>query len=110
MWSRAMRRMRRARRRSGSSGRACYATSLTHAMATTATPTATPPMVVKRPKAAAGRRTQVTKIRAGVVKMDPQDVCALQHDNPSQLLVATILSAQSTDKRVDEVTPGLNAK
>lgn len=35
--------------------------------------------------------------------------CALTHDNPLQLLVATILSAQCTDERVNLVTPGLFA-
>ncbi len=34
-------------------------------------------------------------------------VCELDHDNAYQLLVATILSAQSTDKRVNMVTPAL---
>ena len=42
--------------------------------------------------------------------MYPAATCALRHDNPWQLLVATILSAQCTDKRVNEVTPGLFAK
>ncbi len=36
--------------------------------------------------------------------------CALTHDNPFQLLVATILSAQCTDERVNQVTPVLFAK
>ncbi len=36
-----------------------------------------------------------------------KDLCALQHDNPYQLLVATILSAQSTDETVNKVTPAL---
>ncbi len=36
--------------------------------------------------------------------------CELDHDNPYQLLVATILSAQSTDKRVNLVTPALFAR
>lgn len=36
--------------------------------------------------------------------------CALTHDNPFQLLVATILSAQCTDERVNQVTPKLFAK
>jgi endonuclease III len=35
--------------------------------------------------------------------------CELRHDNAYQLLVATILSAQSTDKRVNLVTPALFA-
>ena len=39
-----------------------------------------------------------------------QAVCALDHENPLQLLVATILSAQCTDKRVNLVTPALFKK
>src|SRR5207249_12169567 len=42
--------------------------------------------------------------------MYPDVTCALTHGNPWELLVATILSAQCTDKRVNEVTPGLFAK
>jgi endonuclease-3 len=34
----------------------------------------------------------------------------LQHKNPYQLLVATILSAQCTDKRVNIITPNLFKK
>jgi endonuclease III len=37
----------------------------------------------------------------------PDARTALLHDNPLQLLVATILSAQCTDERVNMVTPGL---
>jgi endonuclease-3 len=37
------------------------------------------------------------------------ELCALRHDSPFQLLVATILSAQSTDERVNLVTPTLFA-
>jgi endonuclease-3 len=37
------------------------------------------------------------------------ELCALQHDNPFQLLVATILSAQCTDVRVNIVTPSVFA-
>jgi endonuclease-3 len=37
----------------------------------------------------------------------PEATCALTHANPFQLLVATILSAQCTDERVNMVTPGL---
>jgi endonuclease-3 len=36
--------------------------------------------------------------------------CALTHANPFQLLVATILSAQCTDERVNQVTPVLFAR
>ena len=42
--------------------------------------------------------------------MYPKATCALHHRNPFELLVATILSAQCTDKRVNEVTPGLFEK
>ncbi len=37
----------------------------------------------------------------------PQAACALHHENPLQLLIATILSAQCTDERVNQVTRSL---
>ncbi len=37
----------------------------------------------------------------------PDAICSLEHADPYQLLVATILSAQCTDERVNMVTPGL---
>lgn len=40
----------------------------------------------------------------------PQAVCELDHRNPFELLVATILSAQTTDARVNLVTPALFAR
>ena len=40
----------------------------------------------------------------------PDAKCALDHRNPYELLVATILSAQCTDKRVNMVTPALFEK
>jgi endonuclease-3 len=40
----------------------------------------------------------------------PDAHCALDHDGPFQLLVATILSAQCTDERVNQVTPALFAR
>jgi endonuclease-3 len=43
-------------------------------------------------------------------KQYPDAECALRFDNPLQLLVATILSAQCTDQRVNMVTPGLFEK
>ena len=42
--------------------------------------------------------------------MYPGATCALAHRSPWELLVATILSAQCTDKRVNMVTPGLFEK
>ena len=44
---------------------------------------------------------------AGLKRAYPEAVCALTHANPYQLLVATILSAQCTDARVNMVTPEL---
>jgi endonuclease-3 len=40
----------------------------------------------------------------------PKELCALDHDGPFQLLCATILSAQTTDERVNMVTPALFAR
>ncbi len=40
----------------------------------------------------------------------PRAECALSHKNPVQLMVATVLSAQCTDKRVNEVTKSLFKK
>lgn len=37
----------------------------------------------------------------------PEACCQLKYDNPFQLLIATILSAQSTDQKVNQVTAGL---
>jgi endonuclease-3 len=65
---------------------------------------------VKRPKTAAERAARVKKILRGLDRMYPGVTCALSHQTPWELLVATILSAQCTDKRVNEVTPGLFAK
>lgn len=42
--------------------------------------------------------------------MNPHPKCALNHSNAFELLAATILSAQCTDKRVNIVTPGLFKK
>jgi endonuclease-3 len=63
-----------------------------------------------RPKTAAERATRVKKILATLDKMYPNVTCALHHSSPWELLVATILSAQCTDKRVNMVTPGLFRK
>src|SRR5205807_10558765 len=39
-----------------------------------------------------------------------RSLCALRHSNPFELLCATILSAQTTDERVNLVTPALFAR
>src|SRR5271163_2648068 len=65
---------------------------------------------VAKPKTAAERAARVKKILATLDKMYPDVTCALHHSNAWKLLVATILSAQCTDKRVNMVTPGLFRK
>src|SRR5688572_9790537 len=50
------------------------------------------------------------RVRAILQKLDeayPKVNCALRHGNAFQLLIATILSAQCTDERVNQVTPTL---
>jgi endonuclease III len=54
-------------------------------------------------------------LRAAIVmdrltELYPDVHCALEHTNPYELLVATILSAQCTDERVNMVTPALFAE
>lgn len=64
----------------------------------------------KRPKTATERKARVRKILEILDRAYPGATCALVHRDPWELLVATILSAQCTDKRVNEVTPGLFRK
>lgn len=53
---------------------------------------------------------RIQGILAGLAKAYPDAECALQHRSAWELLVATILSAQCTDARVNMVTPALFAK
>jgi endonuclease III len=55
-------------------------------------------------------KEKIKKIIPLLKKMHPQARCELNHSNPLELLVATILSAQCTDKRVNQVTPYLFKK
>lgn len=71
----------------------------------------------KRSKAPSSKKTidytspsRIKKIFTALDRLFPQAECALKHENPFQLLVATILSAQCTDERVNKVTPGLFEK
>ncbi len=60
-----------------------------------------------------GTGTQPHRVRAILEKLDeayPGVTCALIHKNPFELLVSTILSAQCTDVRVNQVTRGLYHK
>ena len=65
---------------------------------------------IRRPKTAAERQARVREILRRLDQMYPDVTCALTHNSPWELLVSTILSAQCTDKRVNEVTPGLFKK
>jgi endonuclease-3 len=53
---------------------------------------------------------EARRILAALEKHHPNADTELAHRNAFELLVATILSAQSTDKRVNEVTPALFAR
>ncbi len=53
---------------------------------------------------------RLKRIYEALDQLFPQAQCALRHENPFQLLVATILSAQCTDERVNQVTPELFRK
>jgi len=65
---------------------------------------------VVRPKNAAERKERLTAIQKWLNHAYPDATCALTHSSPWELLVATILSAQCTDKRVNLVTPELFKK
>lgn len=79
---------------------------------------------VKSQKSAINRKTTKTrrkspskalKIRSQAIfsrltELYPQATCSLNYETPVQLLVATILSAQCTDERVNQVTPQLFAE
>jgi len=64
-------------------------------------------------KSATGRATDPARVRAIVTGLDeayPAATCALKHENAFQLLISTILSAQCTDERVNQVTATLFKK
>jgi endonuclease-3 len=56
------------------------------------------------------RAARARKIIAGLNRTYPDAHCELRHSNPLELLIATILSAQCTDKRVNLVTADLFKK
>lgn len=64
-------------------------------------------------KDATGRGTDPARVRAILKRLDeayPAATCALVHENAFQLLISTILSAQCTDERVNQVTATLFKK
>jgi endonuclease III len=95
----------------------------------TGTPSAGSGQVPARPRSAApaapkgGKKTgkraaaydpvapdRIAEILKRLDQMYPEVTCALTHSSAWELLVATILSAQSTDANVNRVTPGLFQK
>src|SRR5205809_7557398 len=74
------------------------------------TKTKAPPSRRSGHETEAERRARVRKIIARLEKAYPEATCALHHKSALELLVATILSAQSTDARVNMVTPALFVK
>ncbi len=75
-------------------------------------------MAVRKPKKARPAKPKINytsperveRIFGALDQLFPRAECALRHENPFQLLVATILSAQCTDERVNKVTPELFRK
>jgi endonuclease-3 len=59
---------------------------------------------------AADEKQRIRSIVRALRREYPEPRCGLVHESPFQLLIATILSAQCTDERVNQVTPGLFAK
>jgi endonuclease-3 len=64
----------------------------------------------RRTESPTERRARARTIIRRLRREFPDAQCALDHTNPLELLVATILSAQCTDVRVNLVTPALFAK
>ena len=64
--------------------------------------------MTRKPPSSLPDRTR--QIISRLKKAYPDAHCELHHKNPLQLLIATILSAQCTDDRVNKVTPALFAR
>jgi endonuclease-3 len=56
------------------------------------------------------KKSRTGRIASGLREAYPDAHCELHHSNPLELLIATILSAQSTDRQVNVVTAGLFKK
>lgn len=58
-------------------------------------------------EAASDKETRVGQLIERLEELYPQAGCELEHRDPFQLLIAVVLSAQTTDKSVNQVTPEL---
>jgi endonuclease-3 len=67
-------------------------------------------MAKTKPRTPKGRARETATRLAVEYPGTAEELCALDHNNPFELLVATILSAQTTDERVNMVTPGVFAR
>ncbi|HEX4901643.1 MAG TPA: endonuclease III [Acidimicrobiales bacterium] len=70
-------------------------------------PNPDPPPGRRRPRTPAGRARAAVEVLAEAYPGTEVDLCELDHRDAFELLVATILSAQSTDERVNLTTPEL---
>ncbi len=68
------------------------------------------PPAARAEAAEAAEKRRARRISRTLAREYPDADCALRHESALQLLVATILSAQCTDKRVNLVTPALFAR
>ncbi|MGQ0641100.1 MAG: endonuclease III [Gemmatimonadaceae bacterium] len=75
-----------------------------------ARPALTPRSASRSKESADAKRARANEIYRKLSELYPDAHCELDFTNPYQLLVATILSAQTTDRRVNMVTPTLFAK
>jgi endonuclease-3 len=74
---------------------------------------ASPKESAKKPATNAGNGTNPKRVAAILAKLEeayPAATCELKHENAFQLLISTILSAQCTDVRVNQVTQELYKK
>ena len=70
---------------------------------------ATKAKAAKKPPSAKARQTALAQLDA-LEAAHPDARIALDYETPLQLLIATILAAQNTDKHINTVTPGLFAR
>jgi len=68
------------------------------------------PKIARAPRGAKARAEVVRTRLADEYPGTASELCALVHDTPFELLIATILSAQSTDEMVNKVTPRVFAR
>ena len=70
----------------------------------------TPTLAAAVTESALGLKRRARKMARALAEAHPDAHCELDHADALQLTVATVLSAQTTDKKVNEVTPVLFAK